>query len=207
MKGPGPTRCVGAQSGFGDTILQRAVSHSVVAPMAVIVMGVSGSGKSTLGALLASALGATFLEGDSFHDAAAVAKMRSGQPLNDADRWPWLDRLGAAIDAEVRVNGLVVAACSALRRSYRDRLVAAAGLKLRFVLLDGTAADLEQRIARRTGHYMPSSLLASQLATLEMLSPEETGITLDAGLAPGVLCEAVLGWLDKVPLRGDITTY
>lgn len=196
MKGPGPTRCVGAQSGFGDTILQRAVSHSVVAPMAVIVMGVSGSGKSTLGALLASALGATFLEGDSFHDAAAVAKMRSGQPLNDADRWPWLDRLGAAIDAEVRVNGLVVAACSALRRSYRDRLVAAISAPTRFILLDGSPEELGQRLANRAGHYMPSSLLASQLCTLERVAPDEAATTLDAAAAPDRLCAEAIAWLD-----------
>ncbi|WP_334685418.1 MULTISPECIES: gluconokinase [Sphingomonas] len=165
--------------------------------MAVIVMGVSGSGKSTLGALLASALGATFLEGDSFHDAAAVAKMRSGQPLNDADRWPWLDRLGGAIDAEVRVNGLVVAACSALRRSYRDRLVAAIAAPTRFILLDGRPEELRQRLANRAGHYMPSSLLASQLCTLERVAPDEAATTLDAAASPDRLCAEAIAWLDS----------
>jgi len=164
--------------------------------MAVIVMGVSGSGKSTLGASLAEALGAAFIEGDSFHDAAAVAKMRAGHPLTDADRWPWLDRLGAAIGAELRANDLVVAACSALRRCYRDRLVRAIDGPTRFILLDGSADDLRARVAHRAGHYMPSSLLDSQLATLEPPMPDEAATTLDAGTPPDMLCRAALAWLD-----------
>lgn len=190
----GARLCAGRRPEREDSV-QRATDFSASAPLVVIVMGVSGSGKSTLGALLAQRLGAAFLEGDSFHDAAAVAKMRGGQPLDDADRWPWLDRLGAAIGARAREEGRAVAACSALRRCYRERLTCASGVRLRFVLLDGTAAELEQRLAQRAGHYMPGSLLASQLATLEPLAGDEVGVTLDAGLAPGVLCEAVLGWL------------
>ena len=89
--------------------------------MAVIIMGVSGSGKSTLGERLADALGAPFLEGDSYHDAAAVAKMRSGHPLDDADRWPWLDRVGQAVGAAAQ-SGIAVAACSALKRRYREQI-------------------------------------------------------------------------------------
>lgn len=165
--------------------------------MAVIVMGVSGSGKSTLGAALALALGAAFLEGDAFHDAAAVAKMRAGHPLTDADRWPWLDRLGAAIGAEVRAHGLAVAACSALRRCYRDRLIQAIGGRTRFILLDGRADDLRVRVAQRAGHYMPSSLLDSQLATLEPPMPDEAATTLDAAAPPDALRDAALAWLDR----------
>lgn len=180
--------------GFGDSMC-NGQSVSMGSPHAVIVMGVSGSGKSTLGAMLADALHARFLEGDAFHSAAAVAKMRSGAPLDDADRWPWLDRLGAAIDAEVRANGLAVAACSALRRSYRDRLNAAIAAPARFILLDVPADELRRRLADRPGHYMPGSLLASQLDTLERLAPDEAAITLDASVAPEQLCRAALDWL------------
>lgn len=159
-------------------------------------MGVSGSGKSTLGASLAEALGTTFIEGDAFHDAAAVAKMRAGHPLTDADRWPWLDRLGAAIGKELRESGLVVAACSALRRCYRDRLARAIGGPTRFILLDGSADDLRERVAHRAGHYMPSSLLDSQLATLEPPMPDEAATTLDAGASPEALRHAAMAWLE-----------
>lgn len=164
-------------------------------PVAVVVMGVSGSGKSTLGALLAAALGATFLEGDAFHDEAAIAKMRGGAPLTDLDRWPWLDRLGAAIGAEVRESGLAVAACSALRHVYRDRLARAIAAPTRFILLDGSADELRRRLANRAGHYMPGSLLRSQLDTLERLGADEAATTLDAGLSPEALCAAALAWL------------
>lgn len=168
--------------------------------MAVIIMGVSGSGKSTLGALLATALGATFLEGDAFHDAAAVAKMRGGEPLNDVDRWPWLDRLGAAIGAQAREGGLAVAACSALRRSYRDRLATAIVAPTRFVLLDTRPEELRRRLDNRHGHYMPSSLLTSQLGTLEPLDADEAAITLDASADPAALCQAAIAWLrDPAP--------
>lgn len=197
-KGPasGATHRAGRRPQREDSV-QRAQDFSTDAPLVVIVMGVSGSGKSTLGALLGQRLGAPFLEGDSFHDVAAIAKMRSGQPLDDADRWPWLDRLGAAIGARAREEGRAVAACSALRRCYRERLMEAAGVRLRFVLLRAGLGELEQRLAQRAGHYMPGSLLASQLATLEPLAGDEAGITLEAGLSPGVLCEAVLGWLGR----------
>jgi len=164
--------------------------------MAVVIMGVSGSGKSTLGARLAHALGATFLEGDKFHSEAAVAKMRGGHPLTDDDRWPWLDRLGAAIGAELRANGLAVAACSALRRSYRDRLARAIAAPTRFILLDGSADDLRPRMAARAGHYMPTSLLDSQLDTLERLSPDEPGITFGADAPPDQICCSALQWLE-----------
>ncbi|WP_242140176.1 gluconokinase [Sphingomonas sp. TREG-RG-20F-R18-01] len=163
--------------------------------MAVVIMGVSGSGKSTLGTVLAQALGAPFVEGDSFHDAAAVAKMRSGHPLDDADRWPWLDRLGAAVGAAVRAEGVAVVACSALRRIYRDRLIAAIGQPTRFVLLDDTPAQLHQRMAARAGHYMPPSLLDSQLATLERPAADEAAMTLDASASPEALCAAATAWL------------
>jgi gluconokinase len=158
-------------------------------------MGVSGCGKSTLGALLASRLDCAFLEGDAFHDEAAVAKMRGGQALTDEDRWPWLDRLGLAIRETLAIEGQVVAACSALRLRYRERLRAAIGPSARFVLLDLGRDELERRMAQRPGHYMPPSLLDSQLATLERPAPTEGVLTLDGSISPEGLCDHVKTWV------------
>lgn len=166
-------------------------------PMAVVVMGVSGSGKSTLGAALAQSLGCRFLEGDAFHDADAVGKMAAGHPLTDDDRWPWLDRLGTAIGAAVTADGRVVAACSALRRSYRERLSAAVAAPVRFVLLDHDRGELLHRMAHRPGHYMPASLLDSQLATLERPAADECATTLDAAETPDTLVRTVLAWIGR----------
>ncbi|WP_445192360.1 gluconokinase [Sphingomonas sp. Tas61C01] len=163
--------------------------------MVVIVMGVSGSGKSTLGAALATALDRPFLEGDAYHDASSVAKMRSGEPLCDEDRWPWLDRLGAAVSATVAERGIAVVACSALKRRYRERLIAAIAAPVRFVLLDNSREELERRLAGRARHYMPPSLLDSQLATLERPAPDEAAASFDAGAPLDQLCEQTLAWL------------
>lgn len=164
-------------------------------PSAIIVMGVSGSGKSTLGALLARALRCPFLEGDDFHDAAAVAKMRAGHALVDDDRWPWLDRLGQALGQTAAANGCAVATCSALRRSYRERLIAAAGEGTRFVLLDADRDELLRRVSDRPGHYMPPSLLDSQLDTLERPGTEERVLALSSRATPEELCEQTVAWL------------
>jgi len=167
-------------------------------PCAIVVMGVSGSGKSTLSARLGERLGCPVLEGDYYHSAENVAKMQAGHALTDADRWPWLDRLGAAIGDAARTGGVAVAACSALKRVYRERLETAAGMPLHFVLLDTGAAEIERRMESRAGHYMPSSLLASQIATLERPGPDERAITLDASRAPDDLSVAVLDWVEGV---------
>jgi len=167
-------------------------------PCAIVVMGVSGSGKSTLSAQLGERLGCPVLEGDCYHSAENVAKMQAGHALTDADRWPWLDRLGAAIGDAARTGGVAVAACSALKRVYRERLETAAAMPLHFVLLDTGAAEIERRMESRAGHYMPSSLLASQIATLERPGPDERAITLDASRAPDDLSVAVLDWVEGV---------
>ena len=139
----------------------------------VVVMGVSGSGKTTVGAALAHALGLEFVDGDALHPAANVAKMAAGIPLDDADRAPWLDAIGAVLAA-----GPVVVACSALKRVYRDRLRAAAPT-LQLIFLDGERDVLASRMAARPGHFMPASLLDSQLATLERPTPDEHALTVD----------------------------
>jgi gluconokinase len=154
----------------------RPADPSGPPPRLMVVMGVSGCGKSTIGAGLAAALGGVFLDADAFHPAANVAKMSRGEPLSDADRWPWLDALARAMAAE---TGIVVAGCSALRRRYRDRLTTAAGEPVLFLHLAGSRALIEARMAARRDHFMPLSLLDSQFATLEPLQADETGLTVD----------------------------
>lgn len=142
-------------------------------------MGVSGSGKSTVGGAIAEKLGIPFLEGDAFHPAANVEKMRQGIPLMDEDRWPWLDRVARELKAEARKKGGAIVSCSALRRIYRDRLRAAVGPELRFVFLEGDKATLSGRMQHRQGHFMPASLLESQFATLEAPRGEEDVLTVN----------------------------
>jgi gluconokinase len=148
--------------------------------LALIIMGVSGSGKTTVGLRLAETCALDFVDGDDLHSPEARAKMASGAPLNDEDRWPWLDRIGAALaDPEKHPAGLIVA-CSALRRVYRDRLRARAGPALRFLFLAGDKALMRERVGRRKGHYMPASLVDSQFAALEDPRGETDVVTLAA---------------------------
>ena len=133
--------------------------------MIVVLMGVCGSGKTTIGRALAAALDWPFLDADTLHPQANVVKMAGGIPLTDEDRWPWYDRIAAEIRRYAAAGKHVVIACSALKQVYRDRL--AKGGPVRFVYLKGDAATIGPRLAGRTGHFMPASLLASQFATLE----------------------------------------
>jgi gluconokinase len=143
-------------------------------------MGVSGCGKTSIGRALAQALALPFIEGDELHPPRNVALMAAGTPLTDADRADWLAAIAARLGgAQAAGQGLVVS-CSALKRSYRDVLRSACP-GLRFVHLQGSAALLHQRMAARTGHYMPASLLASQLATLEPPAADEGAISIDIG--------------------------
>ena len=144
----------------------------------VVVMGVSGCGKSSVGARLAERLGATFLDADDFHPPANVERMRAGIALTDADRVGWLAALASRLADAAAANESVVLACSALKRSYRDALRRGAPA-LRLVHLTGSPALLAERIAARTGHYMPPSLLPSQLALLEVPGADEHALTHD----------------------------
>lgn len=159
----------------------------------VVVMGVSGAGKSTVGALVAARLGLSFRDADEFHPPANVAKMSAGVPLTDADRAPWLDAIGAHL-ATHRGVGCVVT-CSALKRSYRDRLRALAP-ETRFVFLHGEEALVAARQAARQGHFMPPSLVASQFATLEPPAPEEGVIALHVADTPAALADAAVRALE-----------
>lgn len=148
-----------------------------------VVMGVAGAGKSVIGLALASGLGIEFVEGDAYHPAENVRRMAAGTPLTDSDRLGWLmalaTRLGAAQDAG---TGLVMS-CSALKRSYRDLLRGAAG-KVRFIHLRGERELLAERLGGRLGHFMPPSLLDSQLAALQDPSPDEEAWVCDIGQDP-----------------------
>ena len=135
----------------------------------LVIMGVSGCGKSSVGAGLATRLGLNYRDGDDLHPPENVAKMRAGMPLTDADRWPWLDRVGQVFLA----NAPVIVGCSALKRAYRDRIRTAAGGPVTFVNLAGSQEVIAARMALRQGHYMPLSLLDSQFAALEPPAAEE----------------------------------
>ncbi|WP_338675607.1 gluconokinase [Streptomyces sp. SCSIO 30461] len=147
----------------------------------VVVMGVAGTGKTTIGALVAAHLGVPYAEGDDFHPAANVAKMSAGVPLDDTDRLPWLDAIGRWARGREGRGGVV--SCSALKRSYRDRLRASAPGVV-FLHLTGGRALIERRMAERGGHFMPTALLDSQYATLEPLEADEAGVAVDVAGSP-----------------------
>ena len=159
--------------------LPPSSSRRPTVPPLVTVMGVSGSGKTTVGAALAQRLGVSFADADDFHPAANVAKMSAGVPLDDLDRLPWLQTISLWL-ADHAATGAVVS-CSALKRWYRTILREAAPDQI-FVHLDGSPVVVARRVAGRPGHFMPTSLVSSQFATLEPLDPDETGVALDLDL-------------------------
>lgn len=163
-------------------------------PPLVLVMGVSGAGKSTVGALLAARLGLRFADADEFHPAANIAKMSRGEPLTDEDRWPWLDAIGAWLDAQGAATGGGVVTCSALKRVYRARLLAARPA-VRLLHLHGEPALIAARQAARPGHFMPASLMASQFATLELPGEEERPIVLSVEATPEAIVQAAIAAL------------
>jgi gluconokinase len=155
----------------------------------VVVMGVAGSGKTTIAALLAQALGWKQTEADDLHSPENVAKMAAGIPLTDSDRAPWLGRICQRID---ETEGNQVVTCSALRRSYRD-ILRTAHARVRFLHLHGSPEMLASRIGARTDHFMPASMLTSQMATLEPLTADEDGVTVDIdGTATEIVQRALL---------------
>ena len=155
----------------------------------IVVMGVSGSGKSTVAATLVDRLGWEFAEGDEFHPPANVEKMRAGHPLDDEDRWPWLRSLAAWIGTQESAGRSAVVTCSALKRSYRD-LLREGHPSVWFAHVTTDPGVIGERLEHRTGHYMPASLLESQLATLEPLADDEPGARVPgAGSPPSVVAE------------------
>ena len=156
--------------------------------MIVVAMGVCGSGKTSVGKVIASRMNWPFIEGDDLHPPANKAKMASGVPLTDEDRWPWLDLIADRMRAIDKAGGSAVVACSALRQAYRDRL-RRSGADLRFLHLTGEAGLIRQRMKGRNGHFMPAGLLDSQLATLESARVDEALYEVDISENVGDLAE------------------
>ncbi|MFI6227904.1 gluconokinase [Micromonospora echinospora] len=167
----------------------------------IVVMGVAGAGKTTVARRISEVTGLTFGEADEFHPEANVARMRVGIPLDDAARWPWLQALAAWMANCHRAGVSTVLACSALRRSYRD-LLRQGPPSVQFVHLDGPTEVIRKRMSTRAGHYMPVSLLDSQIATLEPLSPDEDAVVLDLRLPAEQLAISVADRLG-LPARAE----
>lgn len=165
----------------------------------VIVMGVSGSGKTTVAKGISTVMGWEFAEGDAFHSEANVEKMRSGHPLTDDDRWPWLESIGDWISAKESVGESAVVTCSALRRVYRD-LLRRDRPHVRFLHVEAPTEVIHDRMEHRPRHYMPASLLTSQIATLEPLESDEPGVSISNEGTAAIVLDRALGALD---LRRD----
>jgi gluconokinase len=169
--------------------MSRASSRAE--PVLLVVMGVTSVGKSTVGRILAERLGAVFAEGDDYHPPANVAKMHSGTPLDDDDRRPWLEAIARDLERWRAEGRSAVVTCSALKRSYRE-ILRGAGPNVRFVHLTGEAPLIARRMAGRSGHFMPPSLLPSQLATLESPDPAEGAISIDVIASPAEIAAAIM---------------
>jgi gluconokinase len=163
-------------------------AKTAMQPLPVVVMGVTGCGKTVVGQALATRLGAAFVEGDSLHPAENIARMARGEPLTDELRAGWLDTIGKAVSARTGQGQGVVASCSALKRSYRDRLRGfCKDLVFLYLKIDPVTAGA--RVAARSNHFMPASLVESQFAILEEPGDDEAALTLDATSAVGTLVE------------------
>lgn len=171
----------------------KSPAHSVL-----VVMGVSGSGKTTVATLLAKRLCWPFRDADDFHPEANVEKMKNGVPLTDADRWPWLKAIAAWIDQQRSCGAHAIVTCSALKRSYRE-IIVGDRRDVRLVFLKGGRDLIESRLAKRHGHFMPSSLLQSQFDDLEEPGPEENPLTVSIEATPQAIVAEIL---ERLELRG-----
>ena len=167
----------------------------------LVIMGVAGSGKTTLADLLDDRLGRLYAEADEFHPQANIDKMAAGTPLTDEDRWPWLDAIRDWLTEQTRAGRSAIVTCSALKRVYRDVLRQAEG-RVRFVHLTAPPTLLEDRMAHREGHFMPTTLLPSQLATLEPLDPDEDGVSVVVDVPPEEVADRALVALGLDPQTG-----
>ncbi|WP_080578616.1 gluconokinase [Sinorhizobium fredii] len=174
-----------------------ASPHLSDIPRRMVLMGVAGCGKSSVGAALANRLGAVYRDGDDLHPPENIAKMSKGIPLEDEDRWPWLTRVGEALQAG---TGPTIIGCSALKRAYRQHIESTAGRPVTFIHLAGTVEVIEKRMKERQGHFMPPALLASQFAALEPPGPDENAVSVDIDQPLDAVVEAIaakLGGLRK----------
>jgi gluconokinase len=168
----------------------------------LVVMGVSGVGKTSVAAEIVTRTGWAFVEGDDLHTEANRAKMAAGTPLDDDDRWPWLRRIATWVGDQEAAGRDAVVTCSALKRSYRD-VLRAGHPSIRFVHLLAPTELIKNRVDNRRGHYMPPSLLASQVATLEPLAPDEPGFVVEATRSPVEVADEVLQRLVADDSRAD----
>src|ERR1700758_2938075 len=180
-----------------------ALAHTVARPRIVVVMGVSGSGKSTVAALLAGALGCHFQEGDDLHPRENVEKMRSGTPLTDVDRLPWLRKIADEIDGWRARGECGVLTCSALKRSYRDRIIGDRH-DVVLVYLKGSPDLIHRRMAARHEHFMPIALLDSQFETLEEPTPDEHPIVVDIEGKPAEIAHEIVRQLEARQHETDL---
>ena len=165
--------------------------------MIIILMGVSGAGKTTIGEILSGKLDLPLFDADEFHSTASIDKMRNGIPLDDADRWPWLDRMNAALrEREARGESMLLA-CSALKQAYRDRLSKGTA-EIRWIYLKGRFELIRERLEARKGHYMKAGLLESQFAALE--EPEDA-LSIDIDDSPNSIADSILRRLQAFPSR------
>ena len=167
---------------------------------AIVIMGISGCGKSTLGRGLALATGYRFVEGDDLHPEGNIAKMSAGIPLSDDDRWPWLEKVGGVLATAEAGQGCIVS-CSALRYADREFLRTVSGQRLLFVFPNVSTDIVRERLRNRPNHYMPPSLLDSQVAILEMPGPDEGVLMVDGAAAPAASVEHVMDFLAAMPDR------
>lgn len=165
---------------------------------AIIVMGVSGAGKTSIADLMAKRLGCKFVEGDQLHPASNVKKMADGTPLTDEDRWPWLEIIGNELKASRSADEDIIVTCSALKKIYREKLRSAGGEPLYIVFLKGSPELLASRMGARKGHFMPASLLQSQLATLESPEGETNVVTVDIDATVPEIVEDAIARLEKL---------
>ncbi len=157
----------------------------------LVLMGVSGSGKTTVARILATRLGWQLEEGDALHPRSSIEKMRAGHPLTDADRKQWLERIAAWVERRLETGQNGIITCSALKRSYRE-VINRRGSGVVFVFLSGAKTTIAQRLAVRHGHFMPPSLLDSQLADLEVPEPDEPTIRFDITGSPEAIAERII---------------
>jgi gluconokinase len=169
------------------------------APCALVVIGVSGSGKSTVADQLANRIGWIYEDGDKFHPASNVAKMKAGHPLTDDDRWPWLRAIAAEIDRVCQATEHAVIACSALKRAYRDILVHGRD-DVRIIYLKGSQQLIADRLAKRKGHFMPAGLLDSQFKTLEPPAQDENPVTVSIDASVEVIVDDIVHQLGIIPI-------
>jgi gluconokinase len=180
-----------------SAIIGKTTNRVWETALVIIVMGISGCGKSTVGGMLADRMGMRFAEGDAYHTAENIAKMSKGQPLNDDDRMPWLESMAHDIKSWTEHNIPAVLSCSALKKSYRDILING-NPKVRLVHLHGDVQIVRNRMARRRDHYMPTSLIDSQIATLEIPDTQERVLTLNIADDPVKIVDQIIAALHLV---------